>query len=71
MPDSYHRSVVWRFGVPFGSDDPRMADFGTPTIIFGPGSIEQAHTAEEFVETAQVGRADRMLCEIARRFGAA
>ncbi|MBV9113314.1 MAG: acetylornithine deacetylase, partial [Hyphomicrobiales bacterium] len=40
------------------------------TIIFGPGSIEQAHTADEFVEIAQVERAARILCEIAHRFAA-
>ena len=27
---------------------------GLPGIVFGPGSIEQAHTAREFVETKQV-----------------
>ena len=57
-------------GVPYGSDASRMADFGIPTIIFGPGSIEQAHTADEFVEIAQVERAARILCEIAHRFAA-
>jgi succinyl-diaminopimelate desuccinylase len=55
-------------GVPYGSDASRMADAGIPTIILGPGSIEQAHTADEFVEIAEVTRASHLLCTIARRF---
>jgi acetylornithine deacetylase len=56
-------------GVPFGSDACRMTPAGIPTIVFGPGSIEQAHTADEYVEIDQVGRAARLLCDMARRFG--
>jgi acetylornithine deacetylase len=55
-------------GVAFGSDASKMTRAGIPTIIFGPGSIEQAHTADEFVELQQVARAARMLAELARRF---
>jgi acetylornithine deacetylase len=29
---------------------------GIPTVIVGPGSIEQAHTADEWIETAQLER---------------
>jgi len=36
-------------GVPFGSDATKMTAGGIPSIIFGPGSIAQAHTADEFV----------------------
>jgi acetylornithine deacetylase len=46
-----------------------MTPAGIPTIVFGPGSIEQAHTADEYVEIDQVGRAARLLCDMARRFG--
>jgi acetylornithine deacetylase len=55
-------------GVPFGSDASKMTRSGVPTIIFGPGSIDQAHTADEYVEIAQVTRAARMLADMARRF---
>jgi acetylornithine deacetylase len=41
-------------GVPFGSDASKLARLGIPSIIFGPGSIDQAHAAIEYVETAQV-----------------
>jgi acetylornithine deacetylase len=55
-------------GVPFGSDASKMTRAGIPTIIFGPGSIDQAHTADEFVAIAEVARAARMLADMARRF---
>ncbi len=48
-------SQTW--GVPFGSDASKLARKGIPTIIFGPGSIDQAHTDLEFVELAQVDQA--------------
>lgn len=43
-------------GVPFGCDGSKLSRAGIPTIIFGPGSIEQAHTANEFIELAQVSQ---------------
>lgn len=53
-------------GVPFGSDATKMTAAGIPTIIFGPGSIQQAHTADEFVRTAEVAKAAEMLATLAR-----
>jgi acetylornithine deacetylase/succinyl-diaminopimelate desuccinylase family protein len=44
-------------GVPFGCDCTKLSRAGIPSIIFGPGSIGQAHTADEFVELRQVERA--------------
>ena len=44
-------------GVPFGSDASKLARQGIPSIIFGPGSIDRAHAAVEYVETDQVLRA--------------
>ena len=37
---------------------------GIPTVVFGPGNIAQAHTADEYVEIDQVIRC----CEILSRF---
>lgn len=54
-------------GVAFGSDASKMTTAGIPTIIFGPGSIDQAHTADEFVAVDEVARAARMLAAMARR----
>ena len=53
-------------GVPFGSDATKLTRAGTPTIVFGPGSIEQAHTADEYVELSQVAKAANMLVELVK-----
>jgi acetylornithine deacetylase len=37
-------------GVPFGTDAAILSAAGIPSIVFGPGSITQAHTADEFRE---------------------
>ena len=55
-------------GVPYGSDATKLTIAGVPTIIFGPGSIDQAHTADEFVPIHEVTTAARMLVDIARQF---
>jgi acetylornithine deacetylase len=44
-------------GVPFGSDASKLSRAGVPAIVFGPGSIDQAHAADEYVELAQVEQA--------------
>jgi len=44
-------------GVPYGSDASKLARVGIPSIIFGPGSIDQAHAAVEWVDCAQVEQA--------------
>jgi acetylornithine deacetylase len=44
-------------GVPFGSDASKLSRAGIPTIIFGPGSIDQAHSVDEYVELDQVTKA--------------
>jgi acetylornithine deacetylase len=41
-------------GVPYGSDASKLARAGIPSVIFGPGNIDQAHGADEFVELDQV-----------------
>ena len=56
-------------GVPFGSDASKFARIGIPTVLFGPGSIDQAHAAVEYVECAQVEEAQRFYREAASRWG--
>ena len=41
-------------GVPFGSDASKFSRAGIPSIILGPGSIDRAHSAAEYVELDQV-----------------
>lgn len=55
-------------GVPYGSDATKMVNNGAiPTIVFGPGSIDQAHSLDEYVEIDQVVAAAEMLVALARR----
>lgn len=55
-------------GVPFGSDASKFARLGIPTLLFGPGSIDQAHAAVEYVECADVEKALAFYAEVGRRF---
>jgi acetylornithine deacetylase len=57
-------------GVPFGSDASKLAQRGIPSLIFGPGSIDQAHAAVEYVEIEQVLRAVDFYRNFLIRFGA-
>ncbi|MBM4417078.1 MAG: M20 family metallopeptidase [Chloroflexi bacterium] len=55
-------------GVPYGTNAPGIARRGVPTIVLGPGDIAQAHSANEWVELAQVERAAEMYARIAQAF---
>jgi acetylornithine deacetylase ArgE len=55
-------------GVPFGSDASKLARHGVPSIIFGPGSIDRAHAAVEYVECDQVALAASFYSEFISKF---
>ena len=42
-----------------------LVEAGSATVIIGPGSLDQAHTVDEFVEKAQLLRAAKLYHEIA------
>jgi acetylornithine deacetylase/succinyl-diaminopimelate desuccinylase family protein len=44
-------------GVPFGSDASKFSRAGIPSIVCGPGNIDLAHGAIEYVEVAEVEQA--------------
>lgn len=44
-------------GVPFGSDASKLSRQGIPSLVIGPGSIDRAHAAVEYVELNQVQQA--------------
>ena len=56
-------------GVPFGSDASKFGRAGIPTIIFGPGSIDQAHAAGEYIELKQVAQAFEFYRNCSMEFG--
>lgn len=51
-------------GVPFGCDVTKLSRFGIPGVIFGPGSIDQAHADVEYVDVNEV----EMAFDFYRRF---
>jgi len=44
-------------GVQYGTDASNLSHAGIPSVVLGPGSIAQAHTAVEYVEIEQVEKA--------------
>ena len=53
-----------RVGVPYATDAAMLAAAGIPTVVFGPGSIQQAHTKDEWIALDQL----EMAVEILVRF---
>ncbi len=54
-------------GVFFGGSDARyFARHGVPTVVFGPGSLEQAHAVDEWVELAEVIKASQFYEKLAK-----
>jgi acetylornithine deacetylase len=53
-----------RIGVPYGTHASRIAVSGVPAVVFGPGSIAQAHTKDEWISVEQL----RQAAEIYYRF---
>ena len=42
-------------GVPYGSDASKLWHYGgVPSVVLGPGSIDQAHTCDEYVPIDQL-----------------
>ncbi len=53
-------------GLPFGTEGGFFQGAGIPTIVCGPGSIEQAHQADEWVAIDQLDQASRFLNQMTR-----
>ena len=56
-----------KIGVPYATDAQCFSSLGVPTVVFGPGSIRQAHTDEEWVSLDQVRQAADILYQFASR----
>lgn len=44
-----------------------LVEAGSTTVVLGPGSLDQAHTIDEYVETAQLLRATQIYRSLAKR----
>ena len=58
--DGPHQAV----GVPYGTHASRTSAAGVPSVVFGPGSIAQAHTKDEFIEIDQLEKAAEVYYQI-------
>jgi len=47
-------------GAWYGTNASRLATTGIPAVVFGPGSIAQAHAADEWIEIAQLRQASEI-----------
>ena len=54
-------------GVAFGTDASELAADGVPSVVFGPGSVEQAHTRDEWVAVEQLEKATEIIYQFASR----
>ncbi len=54
------RGTTQRIGVPFGTNATAYGAY-LPTVVFGPGSIAQAHTADEWLALDQLELASEIL----------
>jgi len=52
-------------GVPYGTDASKLALAGIPSVVFGPGDIARAHTADEWVPLDEVEQASEILYRLA------
>jgi acetylornithine deacetylase len=48
-------------GVAFGTHAARYAASGVPSVVFGPGSIEQAHRKNEWLDIEQLNQASEII----------
>ena len=55
--------------VSFGTDASSLAQIGIPSLVFGPGGIEQAHTKDEWVEIEQLNQAVSILFDCVAGIG--
>jgi acetylornithine deacetylase len=51
--------------VPYGTDASTIAEAGIPAVVFGPGDIARAHTADEWVPLDEVEQASEILYRLA------
>ncbi|MFB9278479.1 M20 family metallopeptidase [Cohnella cellulosilytica] len=51
-------------GAAYGTDASKLARVGVPTVVFGPGSIAQAHTSDEWVSLAETRTAAATLLDL-------
>ena len=54
-------------GVPYGTDATAFDLVGIPSVVFGPGSIQQAHTCDEWIAIEQLEAATEIYYQFGKR----
>ena len=62
------RGIARLVGVPYGTNASKFVETGIECVVFGPGDVHQAHTADEFVAIDQVVTAAQIYEAAARAF---
>ena len=57
-----------QIGAPYCTNAPFYATAGVPSVVFGPGFLEQAHTADEWLPIDQLLQATDILHQFCRTF---
>lgn len=57
-----------RIGAHYTTHAAFYAQAGVPTVVFGPGSIQQAHTADEWIDLDQVEQAAQVLYRLVKEW---
>lgn len=55
-------------GVPYGTNASKLAKEGIESVVFGPGSIQQAHTRDEWIALEEVVQAAEILIHTINHF---
>ena len=62
-----HATACGSCAVPFATDGGNLEKLGVRSLIFGPGSIDVAHRADEFVEAADLIRTTDIIADLVAR----
>ena len=57
--------------VSYGTEASQFQRYGIPSVVCGPGSIDQAHRPNEYIEVAQVAACERFIAKLLDRLCAA
>ncbi|GDX80758.1 acetylornithine deacetylase [Deltaproteobacteria bacterium] len=62
-----HASAPGAGAVSFATDGGNLSELGMSPLVFGPGSIDVAHMADEYIDVGELNRAVGVVAEIAAR----
>ena len=58
------------FAVSYGTEAGIFQNFGIPSVVCGPGSIQQAHRPDEFIELSEIAACEAFMGRLIERVAA-